>query len=377
MAWAQGIDLFAQRNNRIVAISEFLAQSQLFWAKVIAQKPLFIPYGCAYEFDSEAARFEDVRGHDFFEVIDNYARVKRIRAPYTHQLLEREKHKPLFTLDESIQARTFAVPWRQPPVAAVASLRSTDVAGSHGFTNRAGEIWSLKSDSQKMEDGYQFAYLDAEGDWTFITRVTEGGGIMVTERLERTGDVHAVWLEAGKNGSAVHFSHGQHSYVWPWDSKYYGGAKLPMWLKLVRRGIFIQGFQSADGVNWAGMVNVRFNGLADKLFVGLAANREPGKFDHVAFGSAPSSLPVAPMDVRADTRIDKVQVRWKPDANTVFCDVLRAETAGGPYTTVGERIAGSQFTDTVEPKKTFYYIISPAGYSGRGPNSSELIVRGD
>lgn len=376
MAWAQGIDLFAQRNNRIVAISEFLAQTQLFWGKVIAQKPSYVRYGCAYEFDTEAAKFEDFRGHDFFNVIDTYARLKQIPAPYTRQWLEHEKRKPIYTLDESIQARPIGVPWTQPSVAAVANLRSTDVAGSHGSTNRVGEVWSLKSDSQKMEDGYQFAYLEAKGDWTFVARVTEGGGIVVTDRLERPWAGHAVWLEAGKSGSAVHYSHGGGSYVWPWDSKFYDGGKVPMWLKLVRRGVFIQCFQSADGVNWAGMANVRFDGLSDKLYVGLAANKEPGKFDHVAYGSAPSSLPAAPMDVQADTRMDKVQLRWKPDANTAFCDVLRAGTAGGPYTSVGERITASQFLDTIERGKAYYYVISPAGYSGRGPNSAEVSARG-
>jgi hypothetical protein len=375
MAWAQGIDLFAARNNRIVAISEFLAQTQLFWGKVIAQKPAYVRYGCAYEFDTEAARFEDFRGHDFFEVIDTYARLKRIPAPCTRQVLEHEKHKPIYTLDESIQARPVGIPWRQPSVAPVASLRSTDVAASHGSTNRSGEIWNLKSDSQKMEDGYQFAYLEAEKDWTFLARV-DGGGIVVTDRLERPWAGHAVWLEAGKGGSAVHYSHGGNSYVWPWDSKFYEGGKAPMWLKLVRRGVFIQCFQSADGVNWAGMANVRFDGLSDKLYVGLAANKEPGKFDHVAFGSAPSSLPTAPTDAQAETRMDKAQIRWKADANTAFCDVLRAETAGGPYTPVGERLTTGQFLDTVERGKTYYYVISPAGYSGRGPNSSEISVRG-
>jgi hypothetical protein len=371
MAWAQGIDLFAQRNNRIVAISEFLAQTQLFWGKVIALKPAYIRYGCAYEFDTEAARFEDFRGHDFFAVIDAYARLKGIPAPSTRQLLEHEKRRPIYTLDESIQARPVGVPWRQPSVAPVTNLRAVDVAASHGSTNRAGLVWSLKSDSQKMEDGYQFAYLEAEGDWTFIARVT-GGGIVVTDRLARPWDGHAVWLEAGKSGSAVHYSHGGGSYVWPWDSKYYDGGKAPMWLKLVRRGVFIQGFQSADGVNWAGMANVRFDGLADKLHVGLAANKEPGKFDHVAFGSTPGSLPAAPTDVRAAARGDKAQLRWKSDANTAFCDVLRAETAGGPYTPVAERLTTDQFLDTIERGKTYYYVISPAGYSGRGPNSQEV-----
>jgi hypothetical protein len=376
MAWAQGIDLFAQRNNRIVAISEFLAQSQLYWAKVINEKPFYIPYGCAYDFFPEAARFEDFRGHDFFEVINAYARMKHIPAPFTRQLLEHEKHKHLFTLDDSMAARPIGMPWVEPPTAPVTSLRSKDIDASRGATKHSGDEWSLESDSKKMEDGYRFAYAEAKGDWTFIARVTEGGAIMATERLEPTRQVHAVWLDARKDGSSVHYSHGQHSYAWPWDMKYYGGTRLPLWLKLVRRGVFIYAFRSVDGVSWAGAANVRFDGLADKLYVGLAACAEPAKFDHVAFGSAPSSLPAAPTGVEVNARLDQAQIRWKPDANTVFCDVLRAETASGPYTTVGERITADHFSDTIARGKTSYYVISPAGYSGRGPNSKEVTLSG-
>ena len=374
MAWAQGIDLFAQRNNRIVAISEFLAQTQLFWAKVIEQKPLYVPYGCAYEFDAEAARFDDFRGHDFFEVINAYARIKHLPAPSTHQLLEHTGQKPLYTLDESIQAVPMAMTWTPPPTAPVTDLRSTDVGASRGSTSHSGDVWSLESDSKKMEDGYHFAYVETEGDWTFIARVMEGGSIIATERLEPTPQVHAVWLDARKDASSVHYSHGQQSYAWPWDMKYYGGTHLPMWLKLVRRGVFIQAYRSVDGVSWAGAANVRFDALADKFYVGLAACGEPAKFDHVSFGSASSSLATKPTDVEAVARLDKVQIRWKPGTNTVFCDVLRAETAGGPYTAVGERLTASQFLDTIERGKAYYYVISPASYSGRGPNSDEVSV---
>jgi len=376
MAWAQGIDLFAQRNNRIVAISEFLAQTQLYWGKVITQKPASIPYGCAYEFDEEPARFEDFRGHDFFEVIKAYADLKRLSAPFTRQLLAHTKHKPLSTLDDAIATKPMGATWAEPPTMPVTSLRSRDIDASRGSTNRLGDVWVLESDSKKMEDGYRFAYVETKGDWTFVARVTQGGSIRVIEQLERPQDHHEVSLDARKDGSSVHYCHGQHSYLWPWDFKYYGGTRLPMWLKLVRRGNFVYAYRSVDGVNWAGAANVRFDGLHDKLYVGLAACPEPAKFDHVAFGSAPSSLPSAPTEVQASTRMNKVELRWKSDANTVFCDVLSAETAGGPYETVAKRVTTNQFSDTVQRGKTdYHYVISPASCSGRGPNSKEVVVR--
>jgi hypothetical protein len=375
LAWAQGIDLFGQRNNRMVSISEFLARNQLFALKQCKENAPYIPYGCAYDFFAQAAPFDDVRGREFFDIVEAYARLKQLPAPFTRQLLGHENYKGTYTLDGSIQARPVPSPWTQPVPTRVPSFVSKDVAASRGSFQHSGDTWSLESDSKKMEDGYHFAFLEAKGDWTFVARVTQGGAIAVTDRLEQPWHCHTVWLDARKDGSAVHYTNGKNSYLWPWDSKFYGAARLPFWLKLVRRGTFIYGFQSADGVNWAGMANVRFEGLEDKLYVGLAACREAAKFDHVAFGSAPGSLPPAPTNLEVSSRVGQVQLKWWPGPNTVFCDVLRSEKAGGPYATVGERILGNQFSDFPERGKDFFYLVSPAGYSGRGPNSKEVSGR--
>jgi len=384
MAWAQGIDLFAQRNYRMIAISEFLARNQLYSAGVCKENAPYIPYGCSYDFYPQVSHFEDFRGQDFFEVIDTYARRKQIAAPFTHQLLEHERHKPIYTLDDSIDAQPICTTWSQPQATTVSNLHSRDVGNSRGSMDASGDEWTVESDSNKVEDGYHFAYLKAEGDWTFVAReasvdgTNHGGAVMVTERLEPPNQVHATWLEAGDNGSAVRWTHGQHSYGWPWDMRYYGCTRLPLWLRLVRRGVFISSWQSVDGVSWAATANVRFDNLADELYVGLATWGGRTRFDHVSFGSAPSSLPTAPMDVEVAGWSDKAEISWKTGANTVFCDVLRAEQKGGPYETVGRRITTNKYTDTSLGRgMTYYYTISPAGYSGRGPNSTEVILMGD
>lgn len=376
LAWAQGVDLFAQRNNRIIAISEFLAQNQLFALGECKANAPYIPYGCAYDFFPQAATFTDVRGREFMDIVQAYAQLKKIPAPFTEQLLHREQYKAVYALDGAIQSRPVSSTWVPPATAPVTSLLSKEVGNSHGSFNHSGDTWTLESDSKKTEDGYHFAYTEAKGDWTFVARVTQGGVIAVTDRLEPPWQCHTVWLDARKECSAVHYTHGKHCYAWPWDSKYYGAARLPFWLKLVRRGMFVYGFQSVDGVNWAGMVNVRYDeGLNDQLFVGLAAVGEPAKFDHVAFGCAPSSLTSAPTNLEARVRGKQVSLHWKSGANTVFCDVLRSEQAGGPYTTVAERLTTDHFTDQIESSTTYYYVISPASYSGRGPNSKEISAK--
>jgi hypothetical protein len=383
LAWLQGIDLFAQRNYRMVAISEYLAQNQLYCAGVIKENAPYIPYGCSYDFFTGVSPFQDFRGQDFFEIIDSYARMHRLQDPFTHQLLEHIKYKPIYTFDNSSNAQPIETTWTQPQPKPVTGLESKDIGASRGSMSESVGVWTLDSDSKKVEDGYHFAYLKTGGDWTFIARVAgvdpenHGGEIMVTERLEPTAQVHATWLDAAVKGSSVHWSHGQHSYGWPWDMRYYGSTNMPLWLKLVRRGVFIYAFQSEDGVSWAPAANVRFDGLADNLYVGLATWGGRTSFDHVSFGYAPSSLPTAPADVEATISVKKSQIRWRPGPNTVFCDVLCADAKGGPYTTVANRVVSNSFTDASPSRGvTHYYVISPAGYSGRGPNSAEISVTG-
>ena len=381
MAWAQGIDLFEQRNNRIVAISEFLAQNQLYKLGVCKENAPYIPFGCSYSFYPVVSDFDNARGLEFISIIDDYARSKKIPDPFSHQLLHHQDYKPVFILDKTIKAAPITPFWTAPQTIAVAKLRSKDIGDCHGSTNRSGETWSLEGNSKRMEDGYRFDYVEAKGDWCFVAQVVQDGVIAFTEKLEPIPQTQSIWFEASDKGASVHWSHGQHSYLKPWDLQYFDSPRTPFWLKLVRRGIFVSAYQSVDGVNWAPAANVRFQSLPDKVYVGLASWGHPSKFTHVAFGSAPGSLPTAPTNLEATNleataRVGQVNLHWKLGTNTAFCDVLRSEQAGGPYTVVAARLTTDHFTDPVDSSTTYHYMISPAGYSGRGPNSKEISARG-
>jgi len=377
MAWAQGVDLFENHKNRIVAISEFLAHNQLYKLGVCKENASYIPYGCSYSFYPVVAEFDNPRGLEFISIVDDYARLKKIPAPFSHQLLRHQDFKPVFILDKSIAAAPIKPFWVLPQTSAVNNLHSEDTGSSHGSTNHSGNTWTLEGDSQKMEDGYHFAGMEARGDWSFVARVDLYGTIIMTDKLEPIRQCQTVYFDAGKTDSAVHWWAGQHSYLKPWETQYFSGTTNPLWLKLVRRGIFVSAWQSVDGVNWAPAANVRFQSLPDKVWVGLAARGgHQSKFDHVEFGSAVSSQPTAPTNLEASARVGQVTLHWKSGANTAFCDVLRSEQAGGPYTTVAQRLTSDHFTDQVDASTTYHYVISPAGYSGRGVNSKEISARG-
>ena len=85
-----------------MAISEFLARNQLFMLGEEKQNAPFIPSGAAYAFYTEVAAFDNVRGSEFMDVVDAYARRKKIPAPFTRKLIERRGYQPITTLDDSI-----------------------------------------------------------------------------------------------------------------------------------------------------------------------------------------------------------------------------------------------------------------------------------
>jgi len=91
----------------------------------------------------------------------------------------------------------------------------------------------------------------------------------------------------------------------------------------------------------------KWGGLPDKIYVGFSARSGNLTFDSVFLGEAPKTIPAAPGEIMAGAFSAQANLSWKTDRNTVFCDVLRAEQK-----------------------------VSPAGYSGRGPNSNEVSVSG-
>ena len=87
--------------------------------------------------------------------------------------------------------------------------------------------------------------------------------------------------------------------------------------------------------------------------------------------------PVAPTNVAvAPTGYDKATVTWTAPLFATRFNVKRADTAGGPYTTVAANVTGTSFVDTLPAGTTigedFYYVVSAVSPSDlEGANSAE------
>ena len=136
---------------------------------------------------------------------------------------------------------------------------------------------------EAVADAYYFVNQPLAGDGTITARITSLTGEIstnpgnVASSLSNTRPGLADWAKAGilvtpstKQGSAyaavmVTGSHGvRFQYDYTHDSAGMPGqvsATSPRWLRLVRSGDTISGYDSADGVSWTKIDSVRLAGL--------------------------------------------------------------------------------------------------------------------
>ena len=96
---------------------------------------------------------------------------------------------------------------------------------------------------------------------------------------------------------------------------------------------------------------------------------------------SPASAPLTattdptPVDLRAAPQNGKVLLTWRGGTDGITYNVKRADTAGGPYTTIATGVSGTTYTDiSVVENHTYYYVVSAVTAAGESANSNEAKV---
>lgn len=394
--WKQGIDVYGESNNRLLAAGEYFAR-----VNELAPTP-FLPFGTtdAYYIADNTNRGWG-GGHIALNLLHGaYAVRKGLPVPYTNlrrQDLPVNGDSFMFLKDADLSAATPPAALTFPATTAITSgFSDVEIGGASptGSASYANGTWTVQGGGSEMwgttNDSCHFTYQALTGDCAIIAKVASvqntslsaKAGVMMRSSLSQ-GSPRAwmavtprVQFEQNIQGLAVY---GGTNY----SNKAYNIPSSSYWVKLERLGNIITGYVSPDGTNWAATDVGRFNGTPpETLYVGLVicstvnGTLNTSTFSNVQItggnGGDPATAPAAPVALLAAPGENVVPLRWQPSFGATSYTVRRSTTSGGPYTNVATGITSSSYTDaTVTNGTTYYYVVTATNSAGASANSPE------
>ncbi|SDC29313.1 Protein of unknown function [Massilia sp. PDC64] len=398
--WKQGIDVYADFDNRLLAAGEYFAR-----VNELAPTP-FLPFGTTdayYIADNTNRGWNGWGGGNIVlnQIYNAYVNRKGMQAPF---IAQRRQWMPVdggsfvFLKDADTSTATPPPPLAIPATASITSgFADTDIggaapAGSSSYANGTWTVVGAGADSWGTADSGHFAYQALTGDGAIVAKVES---IQNTSPYAKAGVMMRTSLAQGAPRATMFVTNQvQVEQNMPNLAVYggtnYGNKALPIantvpsyWVKLERIGNMITGYISPDGTNWAATDVGRIDGpLPDTIYAGLAVvshangTLNTSTFSNVQItggdGGAPAAIPAAPATLLAEGGDGAVPLRWQQSFGATGYAVLRATTSGGPYTTIATNVTGGSYVDTsVTNGTTYYYTVTATNAAGTSANSPE------
>lgn len=401
VAWKQGVDLFSERNNRLLACGEYYAANNL-----VSGVP-FVHFGTIdyhyYANSGDAGGSYPASRSGLYLVQGAYKIRKGLPTPWLDQKITNQT----IDMDNWMFCKSADTSAATPPAAASfpavttastgltdAAINNSSPAGSSAFANGVwtvvgaggGGVWTHAADQ------CQFAYKQITGDCAVVAKVTgvqnthatAKAGVMIRETLDGTTPRRA-WIGITPSNTFESYLHGW-SDNWGgsgWEKRSQAGPSTPYWVKIERRGKTITTFTSQDGTSWAAANCGYFDALADTTYIGLfvcsnvTGTANTSTFTNVAItggNGAPATIPDAPAAVMASSSPGEVTVRWLPSFGATGYDVLRSTTSGSGFTAIASNVAAdpTSYTDnSVSNGTTYYYVVRANNSAGTSGNSAQ------
>lgn len=290
VAWKQHVDVFADFNNRLLAISELYTR---FHTDTTGLR--YIPFGGTYAYytgwgsNGTAKQF-----FKMYNIIEGaYTLRKGMPAPFTIAMRNRFTDDLNTFLYRKSADNSTASPLpalTHPTAGAVASLTDADVgttglAGSSSYNNGT---WTIKGAGADIPvppltstDAFHFSFQKLSGDAAIITRVTAienndasaKAGIMIRETLAENSPYVGLFMRGltalATWRGATAWSKTNISWNNPpkgYQDHYIG--RMPYWLKLEKEGSRITAFHSYDSISWTCITSVEIP-MRDSVYIGL------------------------------------------------------------------------------------------------------------
>lgn len=290
VAYKQGVDMFAELDNRVFAIGELYHKYAFDGATMT-----FIPLGGYASYWTSWGIQPGARFGDMTNLIYSAYNVRKgISTPNTDRMRAAlggagGDFLYLKSSDTSTAVKLPQVYYPADHVQAVSNLTNIDIgntglAGSATYNNG---IWTLKGAGTSTSNAFSFNFKKVSGDAGLVVKVenmslnTGGCGVMLRESLAPGSAFYDLFLNA--TGGA-----GRH-----WQ------PKAPWWLKIERVGTRIFVYHTQDGVNWTNDgCWYSATGFPTNLYAGFytlsnnASALNTATFSNVAFSqTAPAGSP--------------------------------------------------------------------------------------
>jgi len=405
VAWKQGVDLFSELDNRLLACGEYYCRNTY-----TTDNP-YVAFGTTdwQWLDNKPGPYGGNR-QAWYILQNAYKHRKGLPTPW----IDRKLQEPIVDAHNFMYARTADFtptatalsPATYPTVSPASSgltltTLGTKTAGrSLSYTNGTWTMTGLGNTVwNETTDDCQFAYTTMTGDCAMVARVlsfTKSGnqagktGLMIRDSLNATTSQRAFvdvsWVGDGSSntnamedtvrGMTEIGGYSQHSHTWTHPT-----PALPYWLKIERYGKQVTTFVSLDGASWSPVSCAYYGNLPSTLYLGLflcsgTTTAQTATFDHLAFtggSGGPVTTPDAPVGILASGSNKAITLRWLESYGATTYDVLRSTTSGSGYTALASNLtnAKTSYVDTTAAAGTTYYYVvrakNSAGTSGNSP----------
>ena len=398
VAWKQGIDLYSELDNRLLACGEYYARNTF-----TTDNP-FVPFGSIdYHYFANNPYYYTANRGVFYLLQNAYKNRKNLPTPWIDRKLEEQ---PVdggnFMYAKTADFTTATVTPASFPAVSLASsgltltTLGTQTAGrgasySNGVWTMAGLGNGVWNDTT---DDCQFAYKQMTGDCAIVAKITSctysgsnngKAGLMIRDTL--TGAFTKRAWTGLVPASPVKFE----AHMRGWSENWGGTGRddrsqdlppgIPYWLKIERKGGLITTFSSQDGTSWAALLSSYYANLPSTLYLGLFVcsgntTATTATFANVAFTGGAGGLvttPAAPAALFANGSNKAISVRWLPSFGATAYDLLRSTTSGSGYTALASNLSTTttSYVDTTAAAGTTYYYVAraknSAGTSGNSP----------
>ncbi len=398
VAWKQGIDLYSELDNRLLACGEYYARNTF-----TTDNP-FVPFGTIdYHYFANNAYYYTANRGAFYLLQNAYKNRKNLPTPWIDRKLEDQNvDGNNFMYAKTADFTTATVAPATFPAVSVASsgltltTLGTQTAGrSASYANGVWTVTGLGNGVwNDTTDDCQFVYQTMTGDCAIVAKVnscTYSGsnngkaGLMIRDTLTGAFSKRA-WVGIVPAANTLCEAH-----MRGWTENWGGTGRddrsqtlppgMPYWLKIERRGGLITTFASQDGTSWAAVLSSYYGTLPSTLNIGLFVcsgntTANTATFTNVAFTGGTGGLvttPAAPAAMFAVGSSKAITVRWLPSFGATAYDLLRSTTSGSGYTVIASNLTATKtsYVDTTAVAGTTYYYVAQAknsaGISGNSP----------